>query len=174
MPSTTPPAFPRYATRPNSSHYAPAITQIGAIATHSLAHLRSHQPAAIYDTTSDLQHQGHAPTEQFLPSSSLAFPGPAQQAVLSTALYLSQMSRHPAWVYPNLTLAQWHSSRSPADPHTTAATTFSTQRIAHKVWLLECKHCHTFLTNRGMKVRSVRQFVHFLSFAAAPSLSVIL
>lgn len=25
--------------------------------------------------------------------------------------------------------------------------------IAHKVWILDCKACNTFLTNRGMKVR---------------------
>jgi hypothetical protein len=146
MPSATPPAHLHDATSTNPSHYTPATSHPGATATHSRERHRFHQfePTAIYDTASDPRYHAHTPTERPLSPSSL---DSAQQEFLSLP---SSMSRHSTWAYPNH--LQWHSSSSPADAHTTTVAT-STQRIAHQVWLLECKHCRTFLTNRGMKVR---------------------
>ncbi len=33
---------------------------------------------------------------------------------------------------------------------------------AHKVWILDCRSCGTFITNRGMKVRSARVSLYML------------
>ncbi|KAI0253322.1 FAM72 protein-domain-containing protein [Lactifluus subvellereus] len=171
MPSTTPPNLPHNATSANSSRYATATPQVGAISTHSWGRHRFHQPAAIYDTIPGVQYQVHAPTEHPFPPSIVALPGPAQQAILSASQYLSPMSQHPNWVYPNYT--QWHPTSSSADAHAAAtpatATTSSALRIAHKVWLLECKNCRTFLTNRGMKaVLLLRPHVPLYSTDALP------
>src|SRR5712671_5069900 len=145
MPSATPPAgFLHYTISSNS---APANTQDvrpwGG---------RLHQPAAIYDTTSRLSsqasfhHQDYASTDHSFVPPTLTFARPAQHSIPSTTLYPSPMSRH-AWHYQNH--PQWLSPSSPVD---TSAPSFASQ-VAHKVWILECKHCRTFLTNRGMKVR---------------------
>jgi hypothetical protein len=170
MPSITPPNLPHNATSANSSRYATATTQVGAISTLSWGRFRFHQPAAIYDTITGVQYQVHAPIEHLFAPSSVALPGPAQHPVPSPPQYPSPMSQHPNWVSPNHT--QWHPTSSPADAHA-AATTSSALRIAHKVWLLECKHCHTFLTNRGMKVRLGPSLFYFLSFRA-PILQAVL
>src|SRR5258708_2086203 len=135
MPSTSPPLPP---------HYTPAT------AAYSWGSYRfhQHQPAAMYDTTSDpYSHQDYASTDHFVLPSSLAFSSPAQHAVPPTTQSPSPMSRHPAWAYPSHT--QWQSAHSLVD----ARASSYEPSTAHKVWLLECKHCETFLTNRGMKVR---------------------
>jgi hypothetical protein len=145
MPSTSPPP-PHHYTPNTSSHYAPT-------AAHSWGRFgfHQHQPAAMYDTTSDLySHQDYASTDHIVPPPSFAFSSPVQQAVPPTTRYSSPMSRHPAWPYSSYT--QLQSAHSPVDAR---ASSFQPS-IAHKVWLLECKHCLTFLTNRGMKVRVVR------------------
>lgn len=119
---------------------------------------RLHQPAAIYDAgsglySSDSEHQDHSLAEHiFLPSSSVVI-NPIQQSFPPAAPYPSPMSRHSGWAHPNYT--QWHPNDSSLDVQAATATaSYSTAlSMAHKVWLLECKHCRTFLTNRGMKVR---------------------
>jgi hypothetical protein len=154
MPSTTPPIFPHYEIGTNLLH-SPATTRVGTIPAHSWGRYRFHQPAAIYDTTSGLdsdsyasfRHQDYVSADHIVFSPTLTLTSPAQQAILSTTRYPAPMSRHPAWAYPNHT--QWQSASSLADAHPTA----SSPSFAHKVWLLECKHCQMFLTNRGMKVR---------------------
>ena len=147
MPSATPPIFPHYTFGTNTSNY-PATTRVGTISTHSWGRYRFHQPAAIYDSTSGLY--SHASVRQrdyvstdhiFLPPS-LTHTSPTQQQSPSVE-YPSPMSRHPAWAYPNY--MQWQSANTPVDPYAASS-------VAHKVWLLECKHCRSFLTNRGMKV----------------------
>jgi hypothetical protein len=109
-----------------------------------------HQPAAIYDATSGLY--SHDTSEHiFLPSSSIVM-NPTQQSFPPAAPYPSPMSRHNGWAHPSYT--QWHPSGSSPDVQAAAAASSSTAlSTTHKVWLLECKHCRTFLTNRGMKVR---------------------
>ena len=155
MPSTTPPIFPHYTSAAGSSQYVPTTTGIGNTA-HSWERYRfhHHQPAAIYDPTSSHLYshasfslQDYAPTDHIVPPFSFTFSSPDQQAIPPTTQYPSPMSRHPAWAYPGY--PQWQSANSSVDAH---ASSF-TPPIAQKVWLLECKHCRTFLTNRGMKVR---------------------
>jgi len=144
MPSTSPP-LPHHHTPTTSSHYA-------STAAHSWGPFgfHQHQPAAMYDTTSDLySHQDYDSTDHIIRPPDFTFSSPAQQAVPPTARYPPSMSRHTAWAYSTYT--QLHSVRSPVDVR---ASSFEPS-IAHKVWLLECKHCLTFLTNRGMKVRIV-------------------
>jgi hypothetical protein len=144
MPS--PPNLPHYAIGTNSSHYPSATTRVGTISAHSWGRPRFHQPAAIYDPASGLyshapfHHQDYVSTDHIFTPSSLSFTGSAP-----TTQHPSPMSRHPAWAYPNYT----QSASVPVDLHPSA----SAQSVTHKVWLLECKHCLTFLTNRGMKVR---------------------
>lgn len=145
MPSTSPP-LPHHYTPATSSHYAPT-------AAHSWGHFgfHQHQPAAMYDTTSDLySHQDYASTDHIVHPPNFTFTSPAQQVVPPTTRYSSPMSRTPAWTYSGYT--QLRSAHSPVD----ARTSSFEPSTAHKVWLLECKHCLTFLTNRGMKVRIVR------------------
>jgi hypothetical protein len=148
MPSTSSPLPHHYTpTTGTSSHFAStAAHSWGRFGFHQL----EHQPAAMYDTTSDLySHQDYASTDHIVPPPSFTFTSPAQQAVPPTTRYSSPMSRQP-WAYSGYT--QLHSAHSRVD---TRASSFEPS-IAHKVWLLECKHCLTFLTNRGMKVCVVR------------------
>lgn len=152
MPSTSP------SNPPGSSHGGAPSTGIGFVPTQFRRRQRLHQPAAIYDATAGLyshdssEHQDHPLTEHiFLPSSSF---NPTQQSFPPAAPYPSPMSRHNGWVHPNYT--QWHPSGSSTDTQAAAAAAASSSTVlpmAHKVWMLECKHCRTFLTNRGMKVR---------------------
>lgn len=144
MPSTSPP-LPHHYTLTTSSHYGPTATHSrGRVGFHQ------HQPAAMYDTTDDLySYQDYASTEHTVRPPSFTSPNSAQQAVPPGTRY-SPMSRYPAWSYSGNT--QLHSAHSPVDAR---ASSFEPS-VAHKVWLLECKHCLTFLTNRGMKVRVVR------------------
>jgi hypothetical protein len=154
MPSTTPPIFPHYTTPIAPSHYAPTTARVGIIPSHSWGRSPSHQhqPAAIYDTTPDLyshdsfSYQDYAPTDHIILPPSSTFSSPAQPAIPPTTRYPSPMSRHPPWAYPGYT--QWQSANS-VDAHASS----SAPSIVHNVWLLECRHCRTFLTNRGMKVR---------------------
>ena len=147
MPS--PPNPLHYTIGTNSSQYASATTRVGTISAHSWGRPRFHQPAALYDPASGLyshapfRHQDYVSTDHIFLPSSLSFTGSTP-----TTQYPSPMSRHSAWGYPNYT--QWESASSPVDPHASASA------VVHKVWLLECKHCLTFLTNRGMKVRHDR------------------
>jgi hypothetical protein len=145
MPSASPP-LPHHYTPATSSHYSPnAAHSWGRFSFHQ------HQPAAMFDTTLDIYSQpDYAPTDHIARPPSFTFASPAQQAVPPTTRYPSPMSRHPAWAYSGYT--QLHSAYSPVDAR---ASSFEPS-IAHKVWLLECKHCLTFLTNRGMKVRIIR------------------
>ena len=154
MPSTTPPVLPHYTTATDSSHYAPATVQVGAIPSHSWGlyrfHQHQHQPAAIYDPTYGFYShaslsQDYAPTDHIVLPSSSAFSSPAQQR------HPSSMSRHPAWAYPGYT--PWQSLEQSADSSVDATTSSFAPPIVQNVWLIECKHCRTFLTNRGMKVR---------------------
>ncbi len=66
------------------------------------------------------------------------------------------MSRHNGWAHTSYT--QWppNGFSTDAQAATDAPSSSTALPIAHKVWLLECKHCRTFLTNRGMKVRITR------------------
>ena len=163
MPSTTPPNLPHHAFGTNSSHNSPATTRVGTISTHSWGRYGSHQPAAIYDTASGLyshapfRHEDYVSTDHIYFPPSLTPTSPAQQQSPSAIHYPSPMSWHPARAYPHHT--QWQSTSSLADPH--AST--SVPPVAHKVWLLECKHCRTFLTNRGMKVRLTASLFYALS-----------
>ena len=143
MPSTSSP-LPHHYTLITSSHYSPTTTHSrGRFGFHQ------HQPAAMYDATSDLySYQDYAITDHIVCPPSFSSSSPAQQAVPPATRY-SPMSRYPAWSYSGNT--QLHSAHSPVD----ARTSSSEPLVAHKVWLLECKHCLTFLTNRGMKVRVV-------------------
>lgn len=149
MPSTSPPLPHHYTpASATSSHYA-------ATTAHSWGrfgfHQQQQQPAAMYDTTSDLYlQQDYASSDHITRPPSFTFSSPVQQTVPPTTRYSSPMSRHPAWAYSGYT--QFHSAYSSADARTSSLE----PSIAHKVWLLECKHCLTFLTNRGMKVRAVR------------------
>ena len=130
-------------------HYTPATS-----AAHSWAryHFHQHQLAAMRDTTSDLySHQEFSDYIAFPPNS--FFSSPAQQGILPTTRYPSSMSRHPTWAFPGY--AEQQSTHSAVDVR---ASSFEPS-IVHKVWLLECKHCLTFLTNRGMKVRVDRWLV---------------
>ncbi|KAH9952971.1 FAM72 protein-domain-containing protein [Russula dissimulans] len=165
MPSTTPPGFLHYTIGTNST---PANTRDGPIPVHPWGD-RLHQPAAIYDTTSRLnshasfRRQDYASftDHSFLPPT-LTFSRPAQQPIPSTTRYPSPMSRH-ARPYQNY--SQWLSPSSPVDP---SAPSFASQ-VGHKVWILECKHCRTFLTNRGMKaVLLLRPHVPLYSTDALP------
>ncbi|KAH9978816.1 hypothetical protein BGW80DRAFT_1530866 [Lactifluus volemus] len=117
MPSTTPPAHLHNATAAtNPSYYTPATSHPGAVATHSTGRHHFHQlePTAIYDTASDPRYQVHTPTE--LPFSPSSLDSTHQEFLSPPSL----MSRHSTWAYPNY--VQWHSSSSPADAHTTAAS----------------------------------------------------
>jgi len=171
MPSTTPPTFPHYEIGTNLLH-SPATTRVGTIPAHSWGRYRFHQPAAIYDTTSGLETDSHASfrhrdyvsADHIIFSPTLTLTSPAQQAILSTTRYPAPMSRHPAWAYPNHT-PQWQSASSLSDTYPTS----SSPSFAHKVWLLECKHCQMFLTNRGMKaVLLLRPHVPLYSTDALP------
>ena len=147
MPSTSPP-LPHHYTPATSSHFS----DYTPVAAHSWGRFGFHQPqpAAMYDTTSDLHSQQDYPsTDHIVPFPSFS---PVQQAVPPTTRYPSPMSRHPTWSYSGYT--QLHSAHTPVGAR---ASSFEPP-IAHKVWLLECKHCLTFLTNRGMKVRVVRWY----------------
>jgi hypothetical protein len=152
MPSTTLPVLPHDTTATGPSHYAPATVQVGTIPAHSwgLYRFHQHQPAAIYDTTSgfyahaSFSHQDYAPTDHIILPSASTFSSPAQLVIPP---YPSPMSRHPAWAYPGYT--EWQSADSSVDA---PASSFAPP-VAQTVWLLECKNCRTFLTNRGMKVR---------------------
>lgn len=157
MPSTTSPVLPHYTTATDSSQYAPATVQVGANPAHSWGlyrfHQHQHQPAATYDTTSGLYShasfsQDYTPTDHIVLPSTSTFSSPAQQAI---PRYPSSMSRHPAWAYPGYT--PWQSLGQSADSSADAPTSFFAPPIVQNVWLIECKHCRTFLTNRGMKVR---------------------
>ena len=132
-------------------------TGVGLVPTQTRRRQRLHQPAAIYDATSDLhvhdpsEHQDHFLTEHiYIPSSSIII-NPTQQSFPPAAPYPSPMSRHNGWAHSNYT--QWHPSDSSTDAQAAAASSSTALSMTHKVWLLECKHCRTFLTNRGMKVR---------------------
>jgi hypothetical protein len=139
MPSASPPLPP---------HYTPAT------AAHSWGSFHQHHPAAMYDTSDPHSHQDYASTDHFvLPASFTFSSSPAQQVVPPTTRYPSPMSRHPPWAYPSHT--QWQSAHSLVDARASSIE----PSTAHKVWLLECKHCETFLTNRGMKVRIDRCLV---------------
>jgi hypothetical protein len=147
-------------------------TGVGFVPTQSRRRQRLYQPAALYHATSGLyssEHQDHSPAEHiFLPSSSIVI-NPIQQSFPPAVPYPSPMSRHNGWADPNYT--QWHSSDSAPDAQAAAAATSSstTLSMAHKVWLLECKHCRTFLTNRGMKaVLLLRPHVPLYSTDALP------
>ena len=184
MPSTIPPNLPNHAFDTNSSHNSPATTRVGTISTHSWGRYRFHQPAAIYDTTSGLyshapfRHEDYVATDHIYLPPSLTSTSPAQQQSSSAIQYPSPMSWHPARAYPHHT--QWQSTNFLADTH--AST--SAPPVAQKVWLLECKHCQTFLTNRGMKVRSHDWFVlcpltsrlpfYPGCFTASPTCSIVL
>jgi hypothetical protein len=157
MPSTSPstPAGPLPDGAPS--------TGVGYVPTQHRRRQRFHQPAAIYDAVSGLyssEHQDHSLAEHiFLPSSSVVI-NPSQQSFPPAAPYPSPMSRHNGWAPPSY--AQWHPSDSSLDAQAASAAASSSTTalsIAHKVWLLECKHCRSFLTNRGMKVRVGRLFV---------------
>jgi len=80
------------------------------------------------------------------------------------------MSRNNGWAHPNYAL--WHPRDSSLDAQVAAASTASSSialSMAHKVWLLECKHCRNFLTNRGMKaVLLLRPHVPLYSTDALP------
>jgi hypothetical protein len=143
MPSTSPPP-PHHYTFATTSQYA-------ATGAHSWGRFGFHQhrPAAMYDTTSDIYSpQDYPSTDHIARPPSFTFSSPTQQAAPPSTRYPSPMSRHPAWAYG---YTQLHSVRSPVDARPSAFE----PPVAHKVWLLECKHCLTFLTNRGMKVRVV-------------------
>ena len=157
MPSTTPPTDPHYTTATSTSSYAPTTTGVGTTA-HSGERYRFHQhhPAAIYDTPSSHLYshasfslQDYASTDHIAPPFRFTFSSPDQQTT-STAHYPFLMNRHPVWAHPGY--EQWPTANSSVDAH--HASSFAPP-IAQKVWLLECKHCRTFLTNRGMKVRVV-------------------
>ncbi|KAF8265804.1 FAM72 protein-domain-containing protein [Lactarius quietus] len=126
---------------------------------------RLHQPAAIYDAGFGLYSSEHPLAEHiFLPSSSTVI-NPIQQSFPPAAPYPSPMSRHNGWAHSSYT--QWHPSDSSPDAQAAAAS--SSSALAHKVWLLECKHCRTFLTNRGMKaVLLLRPHVPLYSTDALP------
>ena len=160
MPSTTPPIHPHYTTATSSLSYAPTTTGVGTTA-HSWGRHRFHQhhPAAIYDTPSSHLYshasfslQDYASTDHIAPPFHFTFSSPDQQTT-PTAHYPFPMNRHPAWAHPGY--EQWPTANSSVDAHTSSFA----PPIAQKVWLLECKHCRTFLTNRGMKVRVDHQFV---------------
>lgn len=157
MPSISPP-LPHHYTPTTSSHYPTAAHSWGRFGFHQ------DQPAAMYDTASDLYSpQVYASTDHIVPPPGYTFSSPAQQAVPPTTRYSSPMSRHPAWAYPSYT--QLHSAQSAVDAR---ASSFESS-IAHKVWLVECKHCLTFLTNRGMKaVLLLRPHVALYSTDALP------
>ncbi|KAI0028381.1 hypothetical protein K488DRAFT_73803, partial [Vararia minispora EC-137] len=68
-------------------------------------------------------------------------PRPSYSPLLHHAL-------HPA-PYP-APYASWRPIDAPAE-HILPPPPPPAQPIAHKVWILDCKTCQTFLTNRGMK-----------------------
>ncbi|KAI0000419.1 FAM72 protein-domain-containing protein [Russula vinacea] len=77
------------------------------------------------------------------------------------------MSRHPARAYPGYT--PWQSLEQSADSSVDATTSSFAPPIVQNVWLIECKHCRTFLTNRGMKaVLLLRPQVALYSTDALP------
>ena len=49
--------------------------------------------------------------------------------------------------------------RSPSNQHQASPP----PPMAHKVWILDCKNCHMFLTNRGMKVTHSNYILSFLA-----------
>jgi len=161
MPSTTPPGFLHYTTGTNS---APTNTQDGPIPARPWGD-RLHQPAAIYDAASlgsNASFRGQDSTDHSFVPPTLTFARPAQHPIPSATRYPPPMSRH-TWIYQNY--AQWLSPSSPVDAN---APSFGSQ-AAHKVWILECKHCQTFLTNRGMKaVLLLRPHVPLYSTDALP------
>lgn len=162
MPSTSP------STPPGPLPDGTSSPDVGFVPAQSRRRQRLHQPAAIYDATFGLysrdssEHQDPSLTEHiYLPSSSIV----AQQSFPPAAPYPSPMSRHNGWAHPNYT--QWHPSDSSTDAQAAASSTALS--MAHKVWLLECKHCRTFLTNRGMKaVLLLRPHVPLYSTDALP------
>ena len=58
--------------------------------------------------------------------------------------------RYPAHYSP------WPAHDPVAQPPMQAHPPQPVQPVAHKVWLLDCRTCGNFLTNRGMKVRNRR------------------
>ncbi|KAI9509152.1 FAM72 protein-domain-containing protein [Russula earlei] len=167
MPSTTPPTVLHY---PFGTGYSPATAQDGFVPAYSEGE-RFHEPAAIYDTTSSLdshassRHQNYVPTDRISFPSSLSVTRHSQQPIPRTAPYSSRMSGHPPWGPSNY--VQWQSASSSS--FDANAPSFASSQIAHKVWLLVCKHCRSFLTNRGMKaVLLLRPHVPLYSTDALP------
>lgn len=74
---------------------------------------------------------------------------------------MRRTSGYAQWLATQFSSAPYHSSRSlpPASPtpsgwlpHHPTMTRVPPPPILHKVWILDCQSCGTFLTNRGMKV----------------------
>lgn len=72
----------------------------------------------------------------------------------------------PATVVHNQFIPPQHHYSAPAGTGSSAVPQLSVSvnitppppQVAHKVWILDCKSCGSFLTNRGMKVRSPGPF----------------
>jgi hypothetical protein len=74
------------------------------------------------------------------PDNSHSLP-PQQHYAHSQPMMFSYLANTPNWYQPVHMMSQ--GPYTPPPP----------PQIAHKVWILDCKSCGTFLTNRGMKVR---------------------
>ena len=93
--------------------------------------------------------------ERIFPPSSLSLSFPAQFPSPAAVHYHHPLSRNSTspqgtWAYPAHT--QWVGSSNIAQVNVSVNIPPPPPQVAHKVWLLDCKSCLTFLTNRGMKV----------------------
>ncbi|KAI0063567.1 hypothetical protein BV25DRAFT_1802024 [Artomyces pyxidatus] len=88
------------------------------------------------------------------------------------AAHVVHTSSHRGWAYS--VHAQWPPSgegHTPVPVNAAVSPTPHAQppQVAHKVWLIDCRSCHKFLTNRGMKaVLLLRPHVPLYSTDALP------
>ncbi|KAA1476801.1 hypothetical protein DENSPDRAFT_884588 [Dentipellis sp. KUC8613] len=152
-----------------------------------IVHVQSHPPAqdpyahqtmgSVYEHASAQYTHTYMPERVFPPSSlSLTFPSqfPAAPAHYSHASSSRSGTPQDGWAYP--AHAQWQplpAGHSPGVAHVNVSVNVTAPPppppVAHKVWLLDCKNCRTFLTNRGMKaVLLLRPNVPLYSTDALP------
>ena len=83
-----------------------------------------------------------APARSFLPPA--VMPAVPDAPLSASSQRLQTGFEHPHFVSP------WHAHLVAQNPYPLPPPP---PPVAHKVWLIDCRTCGTFLTNRGMKVR---------------------
>lgn len=137
-------------------HHHPSITM------PSSTHRRTALSDSFYEHAQSQYQSQYLIDSQQHPAQQVAYyPPMPDRAYPPSSLSLSFPAQFPppAVVHNHYIQPQHHYS-APAGTGTRAGSSANVNmappppQVAHKVWILDCKSCGSFLTNRGMKVRS--------------------